>query len=549
MKKFLKRESLFLILSVIIIFVYTVLNIYLAFIFKDILNIVTSKDFSEFKITLLKAVITILFLAFADFAKNSINKSIQNKIDLEYSKEIYQNIIKNANIEKNSGSIISTLSNEIQMAVKSYIQTIFNITENSMLLVFALISLAIVDIQMTIIVFTLSVILTIFPKVFQKYLIEKTETKANQLAIYNGELSNVFSGFETIKAFAIEDSSKDLMDSKIVSLENSIEDAKFAMGMANNIGMGITYIVQLFIIILAGAFIIKGKMEFGFLLAIGQLLYFVTSPIGQIINSLNNFNSNKIIVKRLSEIEINKKVYGVYKKYNFKDSVEFKDISFSYGEKSIFKNINLKFEKGKKYAILGSSGSGKSTLLKLLSNNLEPDCGKITIDEIEIKALNYESFHKLFQKLDQNTFIFKGSVRFNISLYDNFSEEEIIIALKKANIYEKIIELPNKLDSELSEFNELLSGGERQRLQIARALIRNRKIFLLDEITSNLDYENAMQIENTIANLDKTVIAIRHKIDESLKNYDQLIILRDKEFEIGDYNYFIKKYGAISKAL
>ncbi|MDO5047095.1 MAG: ABC transporter ATP-binding protein [Anaerococcus sp.] len=221
----------------------------------------------------------------------------------------------------------------------------------------------------------------------------------------------------------------------------------------------------------------------------------------------------------------------------------FNDIDLNFSSKEIFKNLNLRIEKGKKYALMGESGSGKSNLLRLIRGDLEPSRGEVLIDNIRVVDLNRDSKAKIFQNLGQDVFIFKETIRKNIFLYDDFSKKQLEEALKKANIYTKIESLKDKDLTVIASGGFDLSGGERQRISLARGLIRNKEIFLFDEDTANLDAYNAGFIEESIRKMDKTVIAIRHRIDGSLKDYDKIIYLDSKKAHVLTYEDFISKFS------
>ena len=172
---------------------------------------------------------------------------------------------------------------------------------------------------------------------------------------------------------------------------------------------------------------------------------------------------------------------------------------------------------------------------------LTPTQGEILIDDIKVKDLNKKAINNIFQKVSQNLFMFSNTLKYNICLYDAYSDEEYKKALIDANIYDRINSLPEKSDTIFEESKITLSGGERQRIQLARALLRDSDVFLFDEITSNLDIEHALSVEKTINSLDKTVISIRHKIDESLKYYDEILLLENGSVKKISYEDILEK--------
>jgi ATP-binding cassette subfamily B protein len=193
-------------------------------------------------------------------------------------------------------------------------------------------------------------------------------------------------------------------------------------------------------------------------------------------------------------------------------------MNFAYDENYIIKDFSVVFERGKKYALLGESGSGKTTFAKVLAGLLDNYSGNVFFDKIELKEIQRHSLFNQITYVDQNVYVFAESIRFNISLGENFSDEEIWEALRKSQLDEFVNSLDGKLEYKLSENGKNLSGGQRQRLALARAFIRNVSFVIIDEGTSALDMKNAMEIENTLmAEPDTGMIIISHSLSEETK--------------------------------
>jgi ATP-binding cassette subfamily B protein len=193
-------------------------------------------------------------------------------------------------------------------------------------------------------------------------------------------------------------------------------------------------------------------------------------------------------------------------------------MNFAYDENYIIKDFSVVLEKGKKYALLGESGSGKTTFAKVLAGLLDNYSGNVFFDKIELKEIQRHSLFNQITYVDQNVYVFAESIRFNISLGENFSDEEIWEALRKSQLDEFVNSLDGKLEYKLSENGKNLSGGQRQRLALARAFIRNVSFVIIDEGTSALDMKNAMEIENTLmAEPDTGMIIISHSLSEETK--------------------------------
>ena len=210
-------------------------------------------------------------------------------------------------------------------------------------------------------------------------------------------------------------------------------------------------------------------------------------------------------------------------------------------------NINLKIEKGKKYALVGMSGSGKSTLLKLLMKyyKLEQN-GSISIDNVNINKINLASLYKLINIVQQDVYLFDDSLAYNIKLGESFTDKELNDAINKSGLRKLVDSDPDGIEMNVGEEGKELSGGQKQRVSIARALIRKNPILLMDEATSALDQKNTTEIENAILEVaDLTAIVVTHKLNPNLlKRYDAIIFMKEGTItEIGSFVDLMQQKG------
>jgi ATP-binding cassette subfamily C protein len=205
--------------------------------------------------------------------------------------------------------------------------------------------------------------------------------------------------------------------------------------------------------------------------------------------------------------------------------IELQDVSLSLGEKTVLNHVSLTFEKGKKYLLTGESGAGKSTLLHVISGLYDDYQGEVKIGGCDLKTAPKEALSRLVSLASQEIFLFNDTIRNNITLFEEYSEESVQKVLRQCGLEELIARLPDGLDTVISENGSNFSGGEKQRLNLARALIRDSDILLLDEVSANLDPETTDFIERTVLGLDgKTVISVSHKMPEKLAAlYDENI--------------------------
>ncbi len=267
---------------------------------------------------------------------------------------------------------------------------------------------------------------------------------------------------------------------------------------------------------------------------IATLLFFLITSIGMgnmfaTLGSLSHrLNNQKDILNRIFLI-LNEKELPVQAAPEpiHMDGIKFENVSFSYGEQTVLKDINLEIKAGESIALVGPSGSGKSTITRLLSRFQDVNEGRILIGDVDIRAVSPDDLNKNISHVFQDVFLFSQSISDNIKLgCADASEEDIIAAAKAAQAHEFIMELPDGYETALSENGRNFSGGERQRISIARAILKNAPLLLLDEATAYADPKNELQVQLAISELtrNKTVIAIAHRLN-TIVDMDRIIVL------------------------
>lgn len=228
---------------------------------------------------------------------------------------------------------------------------------------------------------------------------------------------------------------------------------------------------------------------------------------------------------------------------NIKGEIQFKNVSFEVDGRKLLNNISLTIKAGTKNAILGPTASGKSLLLYLLSGLIEPTSGEILIDNVPVKEYRSESLYSQIAIVFQDSLIFNSTIRENLTFNSELKDEELIKALQIAELWEYINSLPDKLESKIAERGATLSGGQKQRLTLARALILQPKILLLDDFTARVDIQTEKTIFRNLKNefKNQTLLSITQKI-EPIKEYDQIIVIMEGEIlDIGNHNQLLER--------
>ena len=284
------------------------------------------------------------------------------------------------------------------------------------------------------------------------------------------------------------------------------------------------------------------------------LFYNIIDPAKSISGAFSNLQRGTAAVERIQEIldapvTVDENPNGK-KAETFNGSIEFKDVSFYYNDTAILKNINLKVEKGKTVALVGSSGAGKSTLADLIPRFHDPASGEILVDGVNIKDYSLYSLRGLMSIVTQEPILFNDTIAGNISLgMDNAGREDIIEASKIANADSFIVKKDQGYDTNIGDRGMKLSGGERQRVTIARAVLKNPPILILDEATSSLDTESERLVQDAINNLmeNRTSVVIAHRLS-TIRHADEIIVLSKGEIvERGTHNSLIEQNGFYKK--
>ena len=371
------------------------------------------------------------------------------------------------------------------------------------------------------------------------------------IAEVNSSLESSISGIRVTKAFTNikkEQEKFEVTNQKFVKARSSAFDA---MGKFFASSQFITDVFNIIVLIAGGLFLYNGQIDLAdystFIISVNMFI----TPMNQLINFVEQFQNGSTGFKRFLEImdEEEETLHeGSKVCQKLEGNIEFKNVSFHYkSSKGILKNISFKLPQGEKIALVGPSGGGKTTICHLIPRFYDVTSGEIEIDGTNIKEFTLDSLRKQIGIVQQDVFLFGGTIKDNI-LYGNLeaSEEELIEAAKKANIYDYIQSLPKGFETEIGERGVKLSGGQKQRLSIARIFLKNPSILILDEATSALDNTTELLIQNALDELCKgrTTIVVAHRLS-TIRNADEIMVISDGNIkEKGTHDELMKEDGA-----
>lgn len=551
MRQFYKDNGWRFALALAVTPVLTASSMMISWLVQVIIDMTTGADvgFSFAQVVLLTAT-GILLEAFAFFlAYHSKPRFIAKGIG-QYKEYVFERLCRKgiaAFSGENSSLYISALSNDAATIEMNYLANVFIIVENAAICIGALMLMFYYSPLLTI----LSIVLALLPlavSICTGNLVAKAEkTVSDKNERYMGTLKDSLVGFAVIKSFRAEtqicrifsDAVKEVTDAKTLRRKMST--------LVNGFGQSSGTILQ-FSIFLTGAYLaLTGHgLSAGSVLVFVQLLNFVINPIGVIPQALAEIKAAKILIEKAANaLEHNVREEGLENKTELTDGITVEALSFGYEkEKPVLQNVSFAFDAGKSYAVVGSSGSGKSTLLNLLMASHSDYTGSIRYDNTELRQIGSDSLYEMVSVIQQNVFIFNASIRDNITMFSDFPREEVDRAIKLSGLSKLIAERGE--DYLCGENGNGLSGGERQRISIARSLLKNSQVLLVDEATAALDAQTAFQISDAILNLDElTRIVVTHALDENLlKRYDCVLTLKNGSItESGSFDDLMKKKG------
>ena len=369
----------------------------------------------------------------------------------------------------------------------------------------------------------------------------------------NQEMEDSINGFAEIRAFGTQEEHNE----KMLESTNRMFDLKMHRARISLSSMSLFEIVEL-IGVAVVLIICFGQMESGLMtpatvMTLISLVMRLIDPVITIVDIVDSISDSTAKSHDFAEIMgyINSTKSGDLDISAFENDIEISNLSFAYSPDSamILKNINMTIKKGERVAIVGGSGNGKSTLAKLLLHFYEPGSGSISIDGVDIRDVTDKSFRKIVGAVQQENCIFPGSIWDNVRYGSEHAlESEVVDACKKADIYDFIMSLPEKFDTEVGPKGLKLSGGQKQRIALARIFLKNPEIIVLDEATSALDNTTESSIQRAIDNMQgKTLITIAHRLS-TIKDYDKIYVIdKNTVAECGTHDELIAAGGIYAK--
>lgn len=469
--------------------------------------------------------------------RNEITNKI-NKLPLKY-------------FDNNShGDVLSRITNDVDTLGQTINNSISTIVSSATLLIGSLLMMLVTNYVMTISalisVMVGFVLMAIIMSKSQKYFVMQQE----ELGKLNGHIEEIYSGLNIVKVYNGEKEATEQFRNYNSSLYESAWKSQFMSGLMMPI-MGFIGNFGYVVVCIVGAILaMNGTIPFSTIVAFMIYIRLFTQPLGQLAQAATSIQSATAAGERvfefLEETEVENESYKTKELMDVKGEIEFKNVKFGYNDdKLIIKDFSAKTKAGEKIAIVGPTGAGKTTMVNLLMRFYEVNDGDILIDGESIQSLTRENVHDLFCMVLQDTWLFEGSIKENLT-YSNpdITEEEVISACQAVGVDHLIRTLPQGYDTIISDATNL-SAGEKQLITIARALIEDSPFLILDEATSNVDTRTEILIQQAMDKLmsGRTTFVIAHRLS-TIKNADLILVMREGDIvESGNHEMLLERNG------
>ena len=436
--------------------------------------------------------------------------------------------------EERKGDIIARMSGDVQEIESSIMSSLDMLFKNPILIIAYFIALLVFSWQLTL--FTI-----IFVPVFGWFMglvgrrLKQKSIKAQSLwSDTMSQVEETLGGLRIIKAFCAEEKMNRRFDQVNSAYRYDIMRVNIRQSMAHPMSEFLGTVMIVIVLWFGGILVLNNHTLTGpMFIYYMVILYSIINPLKEFSKAGYNIPKGLASMERVDKILLaeNDIKEAAHPKHieQFERSIEFRDVSFKYGEQWVLRHINLTIEKGKTIAFVGQSGGGKSTLVDLIPRYYDVQEGEVLIDGINVKDLGIHDLRKLIGNVNQEAILFNDSFFNNISFgVDGATKEQVEKAAKIANAHDFIMQSENGYDTNIGDRGSRLSGGQRQRVSIARAILKNPPILILDEATSALDTESERLVQDALERLMKTrtTVAIAHRLS-TIRNADEICVLHE----------------------
>lgn len=556
MKVYIKQNKILFLLTILTSVIASLGYVFMAILLQKLLDIAVEKNMQQFITMILFSIFYFVMLGIFLYLQSLLSKKIICKIIKQIRSDVFKGTVSQGVEDfgkRNTADYISIISNDVKMIEDNFLLPLFEVVQYTVIFISSFVLMIYFDVIVTAFVFVAIAMMFIVPSLLGKELEKRQDILSAKLADFTAKLKDILSGFEIIKSYSM----KQYVVQQFAKENSETIHSKYRVDklFALNEGLSsfLALMVQIVVLLLSAYFIIIGRITVGTLLGMVQVSSNLANPLIMIFTNIPKIKSVQPITEKLYNIsQYSFKQSHKDNIYSFNHYILAKNLTFSYDKQTdVLSNINCTIEKGKKYAVIGKSGCGKSTFIKLLAGYYSDYRGKIMYDDIELNLLENEDVVQLSSIIHQNIYLFDETILDNICLHEEYPKEIIEKVIEETGLSEFISKLPEGIYYRVGENGSNLSGGQKQRIAVARALIRNKSILILDEGTSAVDMQTAYDIESRLLKMnDLTLITITHNLkEELLKKYDEIIYMENGNIkaqahfqELADTSSYLSDY-------
>jgi len=531
---------------------------------EDLLNFYITKLSTErgeeYALLLVVSIVIVIFLLkniFNYLASFHVTR-LRTGVLKDLREKLYQKIIHlpvSYYSDTRKGDVMSRMLGDINEVQNSFFQVLELVVREPLTIIFSIAAMLAISSKLTLFVFIFIPISGLIISRIGKNLKAKSKKAQQETGYFISILDETLGGMKVVKSYNAENlfiSKFNTSIKKLQQLSNSIGNkSNLASPMSEFLG-----ILTIAVLLYYGGYMVLVDKSLASTAFIGYiaLAYTILTPAKNISKASYQVKTGLAAAERVftlmeQENDITSKENAIHKE-TFETGISIKNINFKYHEENVLKNFSLEVPKGKTVALVGQSGSGKSTIANLLTRFYDVNEGKITIDNVDIKDLDLQSLRSLMGLVTQDSILFNDTIKANISLGKlNATDDEVIEALKIANAYEFVKELPEGIYTNIGDSGNKLSGGQKQRLSIARAVLKNPPIMILDEATSALDTESERLVQIALENMmqNRTSVVIAHRLS-TIQKADIIVVMKKGEIvEQGTHEELLAKNGTYNK--